>query len=303
MSPAARAGPPRPEGRPGRREIAVRARTMSRSVLRKSHAPLSIASITRSGESVRPDACSSRCAPRSTRRSWVPIVRRPRRTCRDVDVTYTSEYPDRIRPLVRRGPLRDAPAGGVDSASTCTSTPTRGPPRGCGAARAVSTSFTESPESTTSTSPAGLPMGFEYYDRVAFINQDRMQRYLDAGVVTRTQAALVGYPKLDRLALGRRGRRRDPRGARSRLLAADGALRADLLPGLVAAPGRRAHHQGARRRRLQRHREAARPVARSRPALHRGHRLARAHARARTTGPRSATSRDPIRRRTSRRPI
>ena len=50
--------------------------------------------------------------------------------------------------------------------------------------------------------PAGLPMGFEYYDRVAFINRDRMQRYLEAGVVTTTQAALVGYPKLDALASG-----------------------------------------------------------------------------------------------------
>lgn len=50
--------------------------------------------------------------------------------------------------------------------------------------------------------PTGLPMGFEYYDRVAFINSDRMRRYLEAGVVTTAQAALVGYPKLDRLASG-----------------------------------------------------------------------------------------------------
>src|SRR6185436_17434719 len=50
--------------------------------------------------------------------------------------------------------------------------------------------------------PSGLPMGFEYYDRVAFINRDRMTRYLAAGLVTPRQAALVGYPKLDRLAAG-----------------------------------------------------------------------------------------------------
>ena len=50
--------------------------------------------------------------------------------------------------------------------------------------------------------PSGLPMGFEYYDRVAFINRDRMRRYLDAGVVTEGQAVLVGYPKLDRLTSG-----------------------------------------------------------------------------------------------------
>lgn len=50
--------------------------------------------------------------------------------------------------------------------------------------------------------PAGLPMGFEYYDRVAFINRDRMIRYVDAGVVSAGQARLVGYPKLDRLVSG-----------------------------------------------------------------------------------------------------
>ena len=50
--------------------------------------------------------------------------------------------------------------------------------------------------------PAGLPLGFEYYDYVAFINRDRMERYLAANVVTRAQAVLVGYPKLDRLARG-----------------------------------------------------------------------------------------------------
>lgn len=50
--------------------------------------------------------------------------------------------------------------------------------------------------------PTGLPMGFEYYDRVAFINRDRMSRYLAARVVTPAQARLVGYPKLDRLASG-----------------------------------------------------------------------------------------------------
>jgi hypothetical protein len=50
--------------------------------------------------------------------------------------------------------------------------------------------------------PSHLPMGFETYDRVAFVNRDRMQRYLEAGIVSLSQAALVGYPKLDRLASG-----------------------------------------------------------------------------------------------------
>jgi CDP-Glycerol:Poly(glycerophosphate) glycerophosphotransferase len=43
---------------------------------------------------------------------------------------------------------------------------------------------------------AGL---FAHYDRVAFVNADRMRRYLESGTVTERQAALVGYPKLDRL--------------------------------------------------------------------------------------------------------
>ena len=48
--------------------------------------------------------------------------------------------------------------------------------------------------------PKGLPLGFESYDRVGFINRDRMLRYLGADVVQPRQARLVGYPKLDKLA-------------------------------------------------------------------------------------------------------
>jgi hypothetical protein len=43
---------------------------------------------------------------------------------------------------------------------------------------------------------------FDGYDRIAFINADRMNRYLAAGIVTASQAALVGYPKLDALVCG-----------------------------------------------------------------------------------------------------
>jgi CDP-Glycerol:Poly(glycerophosphate) glycerophosphotransferase len=50
--------------------------------------------------------------------------------------------------------------------------------------------------------PRGLPLGFESYDRVGFINRDRMLRYLAAEVVQPAQARLVGYPKLDKLANG-----------------------------------------------------------------------------------------------------
>jgi len=52
-------------------------------------------------------------------------------------------------------------------------------------------------------SPSGLPIGFDVYDRVAFVNTDRMQRYLDAGIVRRGAAVLVGYPKVDALVTGR----------------------------------------------------------------------------------------------------
>jgi hypothetical protein len=43
---------------------------------------------------------------------------------------------------------------------------------------------------------------FDGFDRVAFVNTDRMRRYLAAGIVTPEQVALVGYPKLDRLVSG-----------------------------------------------------------------------------------------------------
>lgn len=50
--------------------------------------------------------------------------------------------------------------------------------------------------------PRGEGRPFNSYDRVAFINEDRLQRYLSAGVVAPTQAVLVGYPKLDVLVRG-----------------------------------------------------------------------------------------------------
>jgi CDP-glycerol glycerophosphotransferase len=45
--------------------------------------------------------------------------------------------------------------------------------------------------------------GFATFDRVAFINEDRMRRYIQAGVVAESQAVLVGYPKADDLVNGR----------------------------------------------------------------------------------------------------
>jgi CDP-glycerol:poly(glycerophosphate) glycerophosphotransferase len=50
--------------------------------------------------------------------------------------------------------------------------------------------------------PGHLPHGFADFDRVAFINSDRMRRYLESGVVRRDAAVLVGYPKVDALVNG-----------------------------------------------------------------------------------------------------
>jgi hypothetical protein len=50
--------------------------------------------------------------------------------------------------------------------------------------------------------PSHLPIGFDVYDRVAFVNDDRMRRYLERGVINRSAAVLVGFPKLDALVNG-----------------------------------------------------------------------------------------------------
>jgi GT2 family glycosyltransferase len=50
--------------------------------------------------------------------------------------------------------------------------------------------------------PAHRPIAFHQFDRVLFINRDRMERYLAAGLVARDRAVLVGFPKVDRLVNG-----------------------------------------------------------------------------------------------------
>jgi hypothetical protein len=116
-----------------------------------------------------------------------------------VSVWYTSEYPDRIRPLV-----------GADRFLTHAQVEWRrfdayinGDPWAAARLRrcAHRVNFFHGVAGKYDLDrPSGLPMGYECYDRVAFINRDRMRRYLDARVVTPDQAVLVGYPKLDRLA-------------------------------------------------------------------------------------------------------
>jgi hypothetical protein len=124
------------------------------------------------------------------------------RQLRGVELSFTSEYPDRIRPLLRGDRfLTHAQAEWTRFDLYMNADP-------WAAARlrrcAARVNFFHGVAGKYDLDrPAGLPMGFEYYERVAFINHDRMQRYLEAGIVTGGQARLVGYPKLDRLASGR----------------------------------------------------------------------------------------------------
>ena len=118
-----------------------------------------------------------------------------------VDVFFTSEYADRIRTLVPAGRfLSHADVEWRRFDVYCNADPwATARLRRC--ARRVNF-FHGVAGKYDLDNPHGLPMGYEFYDRVAFVNQDRMTRYLASGVVTPLQARLVGYPKLDRLATG-----------------------------------------------------------------------------------------------------
>jgi CDP-glycerol glycerophosphotransferase (TagB/SpsB family) len=50
--------------------------------------------------------------------------------------------------------------------------------------------------------PSALQTGFDWFDRVGFINAQRMDTYLKHGIVSAEAAVLVGFPKVDRLSLG-----------------------------------------------------------------------------------------------------
>ncbi len=123
---------------------------------------------------------------------------------RDVHVWYTSEYPERLRELVPAGRFLthaeaewrrfDLYVNGDPWAAARL--------RRC--ARRVNF-FHGVAGKYDLDRPSGLPLGFECYDRVGFINRDRMARYLAAGIVTQQQAVLVGYPKLDALVSGALG--------------------------------------------------------------------------------------------------
>lgn len=119
----------------------------------------------------------------------------------DVDVWYTSENPDRVKPLVPEGRF----LGHAEVEWRRFDLYVNGDPWAAARLRRCAhriNFFHGVAGKYDLDQPAGLPLGFEYYDYVAFINRDRMTRYLAADVVTPAQAVLVGYPKLDRLASG-----------------------------------------------------------------------------------------------------
>ncbi len=118
-----------------------------------------------------------------------------------VNVWYTSEYPDRIEPLVPATQFLTHAQAEWRRFDVYVN----GDPWAAARLRrcAHRVSFFHGVAGKYDLdNPAGLPMGFEYYSHVAFINRDRMLRYLAAKIVTPRQAVLVGYPKLDRLASG-----------------------------------------------------------------------------------------------------
>jgi hypothetical protein len=120
----------------------------------------------------------------------------------DVRIRFTSEYPDRIRPLVGASRF----IGHGDAEWTRFDLYLNADPWAAARLRRCDKRinfFHGVAGKYDLDQPSGLPMGFEYYDRVAFINRDRLRRYREAGVVTERQAVLVGYPKLDSLATGR----------------------------------------------------------------------------------------------------
>ena len=148
----------------------------------------------------------------------------------DVTLEYTSEYPERIRPLIGAAPF----ISHADAEWSRFDLYLNADPWAAARLRRCAAPHQLLPRRRRQVRPRQARPGCRWDSSttidVAFINRDRMLRYLDAGVVTPAQAVLVGYPKLDRLApaaydgAGDRARRS---GLAAR--AAAGALRADLL--------------------------------------------------------------------------
>ena len=97
--------------------------------------------------------------------------------------------------------------------------------------------------------PSGLPLGFEYYDHVAFINRDRMlplPRRRKSSRPARPSSSAI-RSSIDWRRAASTARQFAP-SLGLRAGRADGAVCTDLFRGLVAAPRRRGDRRRARRR-------------------------------------------------------
>lgn len=120
---------------------------------------------------------------------------------RDVQVWYTSEHPERVRSLVPSGRFLSRAEAEWRRFDLYMNADPWAPASLRRCAHRLNF-FHGVAGKYDLDEPKNLPLEYERYDRVAFINRDRMRRYLNAGIVSATQAVLVGYPKLDRLASG-----------------------------------------------------------------------------------------------------
>ena len=108
------------------------------------------------------------------------------------------------------------------------------------------------------------------WDRLFFVNERRLRNFVAAGAIDADSPAirLIGMPKADCLVDGSSTARAVLAVARPRSVAADGALRADVVARIVAQrDGRRCSSRGLLRCRRQPDRQAARPIARPARAL------------------------------------
>ena len=125
--------------------------------------------------------------------------------------------------------------------------------------------------------PLDLAPTIAAFDCLMFVNADRRDRYVSAGLVAPDgpQAALVGYPKVDCLVDGSLDRHGDRPRPRIESRGADGHLCTDVVSVRLPQHGRRRADRSPGRRRAASARQAARSLVRSRPARGRRHRLVR----------------------------
>src|SRR5688500_10873403 len=101
----------------------------------------------------------------------------------DLDVSFTSEYPERLRPLLAGRRVRSQADVEWDRFDVCLN----GDPWAATRLRRCASRvnfFHGVAGKYDLDDPRHLPMGFDLYDRVAFINRDRMDRYIASRIVS-----------------------------------------------------------------------------------------------------------------------